>query len=152
MNQVYTKFGGKGKHMEEPTTSRQRCSSSVDPTERRLSKNSRRTVLANSRNFGCSVAQLDPSKADSNPAFAETWLEMKLNEPNMVVQAIKDLIDTGYLDANQEEAKILDFGVTNGEIGELLSNSGFTQVYGQEGCKRRRARSLRKGNYKEIEF
>ena len=45
---------------------------------------------------------------------------MKLSEPNMVVQAIKDLIDTGYLDASQDETRILDFGVSNGEIGELL--------------------------------
>ena len=45
---------------------------------------------------------------------------MKLNEPNLVVQAILDLIDLGYLDTKQEEAKILDFGVSNGEIGELL--------------------------------
>jgi len=55
---------------------------------------------------------------------------MKLNEPNMVVQGILDLIDTGYLDINQEEAKVLDFGVSNGEIGELLAGNGFTEVYG----------------------
>ena len=45
---------------------------------------------------------------------------MRLKEPNMVVQAVLDLVDTGYIDANQEEAKILDFGVSNGEIGELF--------------------------------
>ena len=117
MNKVYTKFGDKGEYVEQPITSRQRRPSPVDPTKR---QNNRRTVSAHARKFGSVVSQLDPSEADSNPSFHETWLEMKLNEPNMVVQAIKDLIDTGYLDANQEETKILDFGVSNGEIGELL--------------------------------
>lgn len=52
---------------------------------------------------------------------------------------------------NVEETKVLDFGVSNGEVGELFSNLGFTEVYGQEGSEQKRARSLKKGNYKAIE-
>ena len=67
---------------------------------------------------------------------------MKLNESAMVVKTILDCIKTDYLNFDIEQTKILDFGVNNGEIGELLSNLDFTQVYGQEGCKMKRARSL----------
>ena len=76
---------------------------------------------------------------------------MKLKEPNMVVEEILDLVNAGYLENSKEKARILNFGAGKGEIGELFQNSGFTHVYGQEGCKRKRSRCLQKGNYKEIE-
>lgn len=69
----------------------------------------------------------------------------------MAVQAIMDLAENGYLHLSETETKVLDFGVCNGEVGELFSSLGFTQVYGQEGNEQKRNRSLKKGHYKEIE-
>lgn len=62
-----------------------------------------------------------------------------------------DLADNGYLTLKQEETKVLDFGVNNGEVGELFNSLGFTEVYGQEGSLHKRNRSMTKGHYKEIE-
>jgi len=69
----------------------------------------------------------------------------------MVVQAIQDLGENGYLTLNEKETKVLDFGVSNGEVGEQLDHLGFTQIYGQEGSDLQRIRSLKKGHYKSIE-
>ena len=62
-----------------------------------------------------------------------------------------DLAENGYLILNEKETKVLDFGVSNGEVGEILNNLGFTQVYGQEASDLQRNRSLKKGHYKSIE-
>lgn len=95
---------------------------------------------------GIVVPEIDSGK----PKFAyhETWSYLKRNEPNMVVQAILDLADNGYLNLKEEETKVLDFGVSNGEVGEIFNSLGFTQVYGQEGSEHHRNRSLQKGHYK----
>lgn len=69
----------------------------------------------------------------------------------MVVDAILNLAENGYLSLNEKETKVLDFGVSNGEIGEIFSSLGFTQIYGQEGSDHQRNRSLKKGHYKSIE-
>jgi hypothetical protein len=69
----------------------------------------------------------------------------------MVVQAILDLAENGYLILNENETKVLDFGVSNGEVGEIFNRLGFSQIYGQEGSDHQRNRSLKKGHYKAIE-
>ena len=69
----------------------------------------------------------------------------------MVVQAILDLAENGYLNLSETETKVLDFGVSNGEVGEIFNSLGFTQLYGQEGSEHQRNRSLKKGHYKSIE-
>lgn len=88
---------------------------------------------------------------EEKPSFAyhDTWRYMNQNEPNMVVQAILDLAESGYLELDHVKTKVLDFGVS--KVGELFSSLGFTEIYGQEGSEQKRARSLTKGHYKEIE-
>lgn len=73
------------------------------------------------------------------------------DEPKMVVQTILDLAESSNFHIDVEETKVLDFGVSGGAIGELFSNLGFKEVYGQEGSEQKRARSLKKGHYKQIE-
>jgi len=68
-----------------------------------------------------------------------------------MVQAIMNLSTSGYLEINSDETKVLDFGVGNGEIGEIFNSLGFTEVYGQEGSAAMRNRQLKKGHYKSIE-
>lgn len=48
----------------------------------------------------------------------------------MVVQAILDLAENGYLILNEKETKVLDFGVSNGEVGEIFNRLGFSEIYG----------------------
>ena len=41
-----------------------------------------------------------------------------------------NLAESGHIDLNSEETKVLDFGVCNGEVGETFNRLGFTEVYG----------------------
>jgi len=61
-----------------------------------------------------------------------------------------NLAESGQIDLNSDETKVLDFGVCNGEVGETLSRLGLTEVYGQEGSAHLRKRSMKKGHYKAI--
>ena len=45
---------------------------------------------------------------------------MKQKEPKKLVDEILDLVNAGYVGDNRESTKILNFGVSKGEIGELL--------------------------------
>ena len=70
----------------------------------------------------------------------------------MCSQAIIDLLQAC---ADDEKCfldkKILNLAIGNGEIGQLLSEYGFTELYGQEGSNSKRKKVLEKGHYKEIE-
>lgn len=74
-------------------------------------KQTRQTVNINKRRFSTSEMMVDFSKVpgivvpeidSEEPKFAyhETWSYLKRKEPNMVVQAIIDLADNGYLNLN----------------------------------------------------
>jgi 2-polyprenyl-3-methyl-5-hydroxy-6-metoxy-1,4-benzoquinol methylase len=63
-----------------------------------------------------------------------------LSEPEMCVQAIIDIMYQKFdnpLDASgyMTGPKVLDFCAGNGQMGHLLAENGFSEVYGQEGSK-----------------
>ena len=49
------------------------------------------------------------------------------------------------------DTKILHLASGNGQIGQLLSEQGFTELYGQDGSPVKRLMLLDKGYYKDIE-
>ena len=49
------------------------------------------------------------------------------------------------------DAKILDLGAGKGQIGKLLSEHGYTEIYGQEGSYAKKQLLMQKGHYKDIE-
>ena len=61
-----------------------------------------------------------------------------------------NLAESGQIDLNVDDTKVLDFGVCHGEIGEIFNRLGFSEVYGQEGSAHLRKRSMQKGHYKAI--
>ena len=77
---------------------------------------------------------------------------INLNEPKMCVNAILELlaIETEGTDTDGRDSMILDLCAGKGQIGQLLSDQGFIQVYGQEGSQAKKQSLLKKG-YKEIE-
>ena len=66
---------------------------------------------------------------------------MEETESGMVVKSLLDLAERGYLTLDYNRTKVLDFGVSNGEVGELLSNIGFSEVFGQEGSEQKQRRA-----------
>ena len=69
-------------------------------------------------------------------------------EPRMCFEAIVALV------AGMEDPtgmRILDFGAGRGQMGQLLAQHGFTEVYGQEGSLAKKQSLERQGLYKDIE-
>ena len=69
----------------------------------------------------------------------------------MVVEALLDLAEYGYLPVDSNRTKVLDFGVSDGGVGELLHNLGYSEIYGQTGSEQKQRRVLMKGHYKQID-
>ena len=76
-----------------------------------------------------------------------------MNEPKMCIKAVLDIVDDMGIEDPGFDSKILDFAAGKGQIGELLTEQGFTEIYGQEGSEPK-IHFLRRveGVYKDIQM
>ena len=58
---------------------------------------------------------------------------VSLNEPKMCVQAIIEVLSKDTSSDHFYDAKVLDFGSTNAQIGTFLAEQNFTELYAQCG-------------------
>ena len=75
--------------------------------------------------------QLSESYGSDDMAAGTEMLTMC--EPRMCVRAITEVVARAQSEAESLNAKILDFGAGSGQVGQLLAEAGFTDIYGQEG-------------------
>lgn len=86
-----------------------------------------------------------------------------LSENQLCMKAIQEVLQsltTNVSDSEEEskedrlasvlDAKILDFGAGRGQLGQLLTENGFNNVFGQEGSEAKKQFLLRKGYYADI--
>ena len=71
--------------------------------------------------------------ASFNTRIAENYDDVReavsLNEPKMCAQAIIEVLSKDTSSDNFYDAKVLDFGSTNGQIGTLLAEQNFAELY-----------------------
>ena len=103
-------------------------------------------------------------------SFKDVQEAIFLNESKMCVQAITEVLSNlpsgdnsksavvgdgdeiiGDTSLTKKDAKILDIGAGKGQIGQLLSEQGYTEIYGQEGSDAKKEYLMQKGHYKGIE-
>ena len=75
---------------------------------------------------------------------------VSLNEPKMCVQAIIEVLSRDTSSDHFYDAKVLDFGSTNAQIGTLLAEQNLTELYAQCGSPAKQRNLQRKGIYKDI--
>lgn len=75
-----------------------------------------------------------------------------MNEPKMCVRAVLNIVDDMNIEDPGYDSKILDFGAGKGQLGKLLVEKGFSEVYGQEGSQSKTQFLLNTvGIYKDIQ-
>ena len=83
-------------------------------------------------------------------SFDDVREAVSLNEPKMCVQAIIEVLSKDTSSDQIFDAKVLDFGSSNAQIGTLLSDQGLTELSAQCGSPAKKKSLQRKGIYKDI--
>ena len=69
----------------------------------------------------------------------------------MCVKGVLEVVDEIRIEDPDLVCKILDFAAGKGQMGELLAEQGFTEIYGQEGSQSKMFKLRQKVEiYKEI--
>ena len=69
----------------------------------------------------------------------------------MCAQAIIEVLSKDITSESFLDAKVLQFGANNGNLGKLLAEQGLTELYAQCGSQAKKSSLKRKGIYKDIE-
>ena len=53
----------------------------------------------------------------------------------MCIKGVLEVLDDQGIDDPGLESKVLDFAAGGGQMGDMLAEQGFTEIYGQEGSQ-----------------